>query len=115
MAADLAQIAPDQLIQGQIIRYEPGAIIQPHCDKRVWDLIIGLSLGDAVTMEFRRAGGGEVVLAELPPRSLYILTGEARHVFEHGLPAMLGTRWSITFRDFSPIGMKLRDEVLSTH
>jgi alkylated DNA repair dioxygenase AlkB len=116
LAAELAEVDPDQLIQGQIIRYEPGAIIQHHCDKRVWDHVIGLSLGDPVTMEFRKAlddGGYQLVFAELPPRSIYVLTGEARHLFEHGLPAMQGTRWSITFRDFSPIGMKLRDEVLS--
>jgi alkylated DNA repair dioxygenase AlkB len=115
LAADFAEVLPDQLIQGQIIRYEPGAIIQHHCDKRVWDIVIGLSLGDPVTMEFRKAvdGGCEMVFAKLPPRSLYVLTGEARHVFEHGLPAMQGTRWSITFRDFSPFGMKLRDEFLS--
>lgn len=115
LAADLAAVLPDQLIQGQIIRYEPGAIIQHHCDKRVWDHIIGLSLGDPVIMEFRKPidGGYEVVSAELPSRSLYVLTGAARHVFEHGLPAMQGTRWSITFRDFSPIGLRLRDEVLS--
>jgi hypothetical protein len=117
VAADLAGVAPDQLIQGQVIRYEPGAVIQHHCDKRVWDNIIGLSLGDPVAMEFRKASdaGYELAIVQLPPRSLYLLTGEARHVFEHGLPAMDGTRWSITFRDFSSFGMKLRDEVLSIH
>ncbi len=112
LVAELAEVPADSLIQVQIIRYEPGAIIQHHCDKRVWDIIIGLSLGDGVTMEFRKAGEGgyEVVRAELPPRSLYVLTGEARHVFEHGLPAMQGTRWSFTFRDFSEVGLRLRDE-----
>lgn len=68
LAADLAEVLPDHLIQGQIIRYEPGAIIQHHCDKRVWDHIIGLSLGDPVIMEFRKPvdGGYEFVSAELP-------------------------------------------------
>jgi alkylated DNA repair dioxygenase AlkB len=117
LVAEIAEVPPDHLIQCQIVRYEPGAIIQHHCDKRVWDLIIGLSLGDPVVMEFRKPADGdyEVIFAELPSRSLYVLTGEARHVFEHGLPAMRGTRWSITFRDFSEIGLRLRDAVLSAN
>ena len=115
LAAGLAEVAPEQLIQGQIIRYDPGAIIQHHCDKRVWDNVMGLSLGDPVTMEFRKPveSGHEVVAVELPPRSLYVMTGPARHIYEHGIPAMHGTRWSVTFRDFSPIGLKLRDQVLA--
>jgi alkylated DNA repair dioxygenase AlkB len=40
----------------------------------------------------------------LAPRSIYHLTGEARHEWEHGVAAMEATRWSITFRSLSEEG-----------
>src|SRR5205807_982069 len=36
--------------------------------------------------------------APLPPRSMYLLTGEARNQWQHTIPAVHELRWSITFR-----------------
>jgi len=38
-----------------------------------------------------------------------MLSGEARHVFEHSLLPLEQTRWSITFRSYSEEGRRLRD------
>jgi hypothetical protein len=74
----------------------------------------GMSLGAAATMHFVKplADGAEVMQVELPPRSIYLQTGEARHVWQHSLPEVRETRWGITFRDFSVAGMRQRDGVL---
>ena len=54
-------------------RYEPGAIIQPHLDKPVWEHVICVSLGAPATMIFRHQEMGEERSVALPPRSMYVL------------------------------------------
>jgi DNA oxidative demethylase len=49
------------------------------------------------------------VSALLPPRSIYHLTGEARHEWEHSIAEMAVTRWSITFRSLSKKEVRLAD------
>jgi alkylated DNA repair dioxygenase AlkB len=87
-------------------RYEPGAIIQPHLDKLVWEHVIGVSLGAHATMIFRNEECGEERPVELSPRSMYVLADDARYVWQHSLPPMQGTRYSITFRTFSAEGLR---------
>jgi alkylated DNA repair dioxygenase AlkB len=110
-AAEFAGIAPEDLVECLLNRYEPGAVIQPHKDKPVWEHVVGVSLGSSATMDFRKKIDGEYKHrpVELLRRSMYLLTGEARHVFEHSLPPMTQTRWSITFRSYSEEGRQLRD------
>lgn len=114
-AAALAGITPESLIECMLIRYEPGSIIQPHLDKPAWNHVIGISLGVPTTMMFRKPVDGDYVHAEayLPPRSMYLLIGEARHAYQHSLPPVEEVRWSITFRDFSEEGMAMRDRILA--
>src|SRR3546814_4248342 len=50
------------------------------------------------TTLFRSATGFERASALLATRSIYHLTGEARHQWEHSIAEMDLTRWSITFR-----------------
>ena len=54
-------------------------------------------------MRFRRrsAGGFDRASAELTPRSIYHLSGEARHDWEHSIAEMNVTRWSTTFRSLA--------------
>ena len=110
-AAALAGIAPEGLIQCLLLRYDPGSVIQPHCDMAAWGNVIGLSLGTSVTMEF--VNGAERIAVDLPPRSAYLQTGDARHVWQHSIPSVIRTRWGITFRDFSGEGLRMRDLALS--
>ena len=108
-AAAFAGVEPDQLAECLLNRYEPGAIIQPHLDKPVWEHVVGISLGTPTTMQFRKEVGDVYARAEieLAPRSMYLLSGEARYTWQHSLPPLEATRWSITFRDFSDEGRRL--------
>ena len=102
-AGRFAGLPPDELVQALVIRYDPGAGIGWHRDKAVFGHVLGVSLGAPATMRFRRRtlGGFDRALAPLAPRSIYHLTGEARHEWEHSIAEMAETRWSITFRSLS--------------
>lgn len=108
-AAAFAGIAVDDIAECLLNRYEPGAIIQWHYDKPVFEHVIGVSLGDTATMQFRKPVGDDYAPAEaeLPPRSIYLLAGESRFSYQHSLPPMKATRWSITFRTLSEAGRRL--------
>ena len=68
-------------MQALVIRCTPGAGIGWHRDRPVFEHVIGVSLGAPATMRFRRwrPGGFDRKAALLTPRSIYHLTGEARH------------------------------------
>ncbi len=102
-AAAFARLDPHQLVQALVICYDPGAGIGWHRDRPVFQHVIGVSLGAPATMRFRRrrAGGFDRRSAPLPPRSIYHLSGEARHEWEHSIAPMEVTRWSVTFRSLS--------------
>jgi len=110
IAARFGNTTPEAIVECLLNRYEPGAIIQPHCDKPVFDKIIGLSLGSAADMVFSKPAelGGDAVTLTLPPRSIYMMQGEARDIWRHALPHIPVTRWSLTFRTLSPAGEALR-------
>jgi alkylated DNA repair dioxygenase AlkB len=105
-AAQFARLRPCELVQALLIRYDPGAGIGWHRDRPVFEHVLGISLGAPATMRFRRRkpGGFDRASALLVPRSIYHLTGEARHEWEHSIAAMEVTRWSITFRSLSEKG-----------
>ncbi|KAJ2811293.1 hypothetical protein H4S07_002152 [Coemansia furcata] len=101
---------PDMLT---IQRYPPGAGISFHVDSHTafTDTLSVLSLGAPVQMNFRRPGTHKAALTslDLEPRSLLLLTGEARYAWEHAIrirrtDLVDGTirerreRWSITIR-----------------
>jgi alkylated DNA repair protein (DNA oxidative demethylase) len=105
-AARFARLRSDKLVQALLIRYDPGAGIGWHRDRPVFEHVVGISLGASTTMRFRRRrpGGFDRASVLLAPRSIYHLTGEARHEWEHNIAAMEVTRWSITFRSLSEKG-----------
>lgn len=99
-AARFAGIAAADIEQILLIHYGAGAGIGWHRDRPVFEHVIGISLGAPATMRFRRRAGGkfERASAELAPRSIYHLAGEARDDWEHSIAAMAAPRWSITLR-----------------
>jgi alkylated DNA repair dioxygenase AlkB len=105
-AARFACRQPDELVQALLIRYDPSAGIGWHRDRPVYEHILGISLGAPATMRFRRRkpSGFDRASVLLAPRSIYHLTGQARHEWEHSIAAMEVTRWSITFRSLSAKG-----------
>jgi alkylated DNA repair protein (DNA oxidative demethylase) len=62
--------------------------------------VIGISLGAACTMKFRRKQDDTFVVVPhlLEPRSLYILDGPARTQWQHSIPAVKALRYSISMR-----------------
>jgi alkylated DNA repair dioxygenase AlkB len=108
-AARFAGLAPEALVQALLIRYDPGAGIGWHRDRPVFEHVLGISLGAAATLRLRRrtADGFARAAAPLGPRSIYHLSGEVRHGWEHSIAPLDVTRWSITFRSLSEKGSRL--------
>jgi DNA oxidative demethylase len=106
-AAGFARLAPEELIQALLIRYDPGAGIGWHRDRPIYEHVVGVSLGAPAEMRFRRRRLDrqfDRVTVPLEPRAGYHLSGEARHQWEHSIVEMEKPRWSITFRSPSRRG-----------
>jgi alkylated DNA repair dioxygenase AlkB len=91
---------PTQIAQVLCTEYDVGVGIGWHRDKPHFDRIFGLSLGSPCKLRFRRAVGEKWQrhTLEAAPRSLYMMSGESRRVWEHSIPAVEAPRYSITFR-----------------
>jgi alkylated DNA repair dioxygenase AlkB len=80
--------------------YDAGVGIGWHRDRPHFDQVFGLSLASSCKFRFRRTEGDKwqrfTLSAE--PRSLYLMSGESRQVWEHSIPAVEQRRYSITFR-----------------
>jgi alkylated DNA repair dioxygenase AlkB len=105
-AARFASLFESDLAQALVIRYDPGAGIGWHRDRPVFEHVVGISLGSPATFAFRRRKekGFDRAKIILEPRSIYALSGEARHDWEHGIDRHDALRWSITFRSLSAKG-----------
>lgn len=101
--ANFSGLPERDLAQALLIRYDPGAGIGWHRDRPVFEHVVGISLGAPAIMRFRRrrSGGFDRRGVPLSPRSIYHLSGEARHGWEHSIAEMVEQRWSITFRSFA--------------
>ena len=73
--------------QAIINLYRPGEGISPHIDllQRFDDGIIGVSLQSGCVMKFAKKESGQTHSLYLPPRSIIVLTGEARYIWTHGI------------------------------
>lgn len=88
-----------------VTEYPPGAGIGWHRDAPPFEIIVGISLLSACTMQFRpwpvqkSAGSRRKPLAQLlEPRSAYIIRGASRSAWQHHIPEAKSRRLSITFR-----------------
>jgi alkylated DNA repair dioxygenase AlkB len=102
-AARFGGLQPNDLVQALVIRYDPGAGIGWHRDRPVFEHVVGISLGAAAVLRLRkrRPGGFDRVAVPLAPRSIYHLSSEARHLWEHSIAPMDVPRWSVTFRSLA--------------
>ena len=99
--AELAELAPDDLVQTLVSRYPAGAGIGWHRDAPMFGAkVVGVSLLSAARMRFQRTVARErrVYDVELAPRSAYVLAGKARSAWQHSVPPGKNLRYSITFR-----------------
>ena len=101
--AEFAGRSVNEFRQAGINEYRPGAGIGWHKDKAQFGIIVGVSLLAPATMRFRRAQGNgwARVSQTIAPRSIYVLSGEARTEWEHSLPPVDKLRYSLTFRTLS--------------
>jgi len=97
----------DQMLVNE---YLPGQGISLHRDYETFDrTVVSLSLLSACVMDFRHVRDGRREAMLLEPRSLLVLSGEARYDWQHGIAGRRKDRWqgillprgrrlSITFR-----------------
>src|SRR5215217_3859191 len=100
IAGALADVEPDDLSEVLVTEYPAGATIGWHRDAPPFGIVAGISLAASCRMRFQKGAGAErqVTAVELPPRSIYLITGPARSEWQHTIPAVKQTRYSITFR-----------------
>jgi alkylated DNA repair dioxygenase AlkB len=92
---------PDtRIAQVLCTEYDIGVGIGWHRDKPHFDRIFGLSLASSCKFRFRRPAGEkwDRFTLNAAPRSLYMMTGPARLIWEHSIPVVEAPRYSITFR-----------------
>ncbi len=101
-AARFAGLPAASLQQVLLTHYPPGAAIGWHKDRPVFGEVVGISLLAPCTFRFRRkqGSGWERISLTAAPRSAYLLQGPSRTEWEHSIPPVAETRYSITFRNF---------------
>ena len=98
--AEFAGLAPDEFSQALVNEYRPGAGIGWHHDSPAFGIVAGISLGATCTMRFQCDSGEErrTAAVELPSRSIYLLAGDARNLWQHRIAPINELRYSITMR-----------------
>ena len=100
--ADAFGVGHTTLMHTLITEYRPGAPIGWHRDKAAYGTVFGLSLRGRGTMRFRRihptADRGRTAMLELEPRSLYVIKGPIRWLWQHSMLPAAELRYSVTFR-----------------
>jgi alkylated DNA repair dioxygenase AlkB len=95
-------IDPARIVHALVTEYRPGTPIGFHRDREAFEHIVGVSLSGWCTMRFRRLEQGlptrDILSLDLEPRSAYIMEGESRWEWQHGIPETKAHRYSITFR-----------------
>jgi alkylated DNA repair dioxygenase AlkB len=99
-AAGFAGLPAEDFKQILVSEYSPGTPIGWHRDRDHYDQIVGVSLLSAANFRFRREQGEHWLRLSrvLEPRSVYLLAGPAREVWQHSIPAVPALRYSVTFR-----------------
>ena len=106
-AASFAGLDARQFVHALVTRYDLGAPIGWHRDRPHFGTVVGVSLGSEAVLRFRKreASGFRRFSLNLPARSAYILSGEARQEWEHSIAPADQLRFSITFRTLSDKGL----------
>jgi alkylated DNA repair dioxygenase AlkB len=105
-AGDLFNIDPVNLIQTSIIEYSIGSPIGWHRDIPHFGVVVGISLGAACRMRFRKynrvrsknLNRDEILSIELQPRSIYLMSGASREIWQHSIPPVKELRYAIMMR-----------------
>ena len=96
-------VPPRSLVHALVSEYTPGTPLGWHRDVPDFEVIAGVSLGGAAVLRLRPyppvgRSARDVSQLDVLPRSIYKMTGAARWQWQHCVPPVKATRWSITFR-----------------
>jgi alkylated DNA repair dioxygenase AlkB len=105
-AGKLFDIEPNRFSQSSIIEYSIGSPIGWHRDIAHFGVVVGISLGAACRMRFRKyhrvraknSKRDEILSIELQPRSIYLMSGASREIWQHSIPPVKALRYSIMMR-----------------
>ena len=82
---------PNQMVAND---YPPGAGIFAHTDQAVFgDVVASVSLGSTCVMRFSHDASGRTEEVLLEPRSVVVLSDEARWAWRHEIPARAVDTW----------------------
>jgi alkylated DNA repair dioxygenase AlkB len=102
-AAAFAGLPGGAFAHALLTEYAPGAAIGWHRDRPQFEDVVGISLLAPCRFRFRLkqpGGGWRRAAFTVEPRSVYLLRGPARRLWEHSIPPLETLRYSITFRSF---------------
>jgi len=91
----------DAFVHGLVSEYAPGTPIGWHRDAPHFEVVAGVSLNSACRMRFRPFEDlrrQAILVLDLQPRSIYVMRGDIRWKWQHSIPPVKHTRYSITFR-----------------
>ena len=105
-AGKLFDIDPNSFSQSSIIEYSIGSPIGWHREIAHFGVVVGISLGAACRMRFRKyhrvraqnSKRDEILSIELQPRSIYLMSGASREIWQHSIPPVKALRYSIMMR-----------------
>jgi alkylated DNA repair dioxygenase AlkB len=101
LAAEIATLPAEELVEALVQRYPPGSTMGWHRDAPAFGTVVGVSLGGSSRLRFQRkpkGGEREVFELTLEPRSIYVLAGSVRWAWQHSIPPTKELRYSVTFR-----------------
>ena len=105
-AGTLFDMDPNRLVQASIIEYSTGSPIGWHRDIPYFGVVVGISLGAACRMRFRKYNRArsknlrrdEILSIELQPRAIYLMSGASREMWQHSIPPVKELRYAIMMR-----------------
>ena len=105
-AGKVFNIDSNSLIQTSIIEYSTGSPIGWHRDIPHFGVVVGISLDAACRMRFRKYSRvrskkldrDEILSIELQPRSIYLMSGASREIWQHSIPPVKELRYAIMMR-----------------
>lgn len=102
-AAEYADVLPRDFCELLLTEYPIGSVINWHRDAFAFGIIAGISLGADCIFRLRphnkeKRSRKTTISIELPRRSIYVITGEARLDWEHATAPVTEVRYSVTLR-----------------
>ena len=105
-AGNVFDIDPNTLVQTSIIEYSTGSPIGWHRDIPQFGVVVGISLGAPCRMRFRKysrvrpkkLNRDEILSIDLQPRSIYLMSGASREIWQHSIPPVRELRYAIMMR-----------------